>query len=202
MAAFMVSSIEELRSLYPLPKERAVKKQLDRLDEHCMRFIRLSPFLVLASQSNDGSLDASPRGGEPGFVRIWNSKTLLIPDAPGNNRLDTLSNLLSANGIGMLFFIPGVDETLRVNGTALLSRQPELLAGFSTSRQPPKLVIEVRITECFLHCAKSMMRARLWDPSARIPRDSVPTMGRMISDQTGAPLETQEEMLARYAKDL
>ena len=198
----MISTTQELRTLYPQPKERALKKQLDRLDRHCTQFIGLSPFLILASRSGTGGLDASPRGGEPGFVKVWNSKTLLIPDAPGNNRLDTLSNLLSDSGVGTLFLIPGVDETLRVNGKALLSTQPEVLAAFRDARRPPKLVIEVHVEECFLHCAKSMMRARLWDPQARIERNRLPTMGEMISEQTEAPLETQQEMLERYAGDL
>ena len=123
----MIDSKETLRALYPPAKERSVKKQLARLDKHCLRFIELSPFVVLASGSKEGLFDASPRGGEPGFVKSPDSATLLIPDAPGNNRLDTLENIIGTGRIGLLFLIPGVDETLRVNGSARLSDDAELL---------------------------------------------------------------------------
>src|ERR1700710_1480958 len=116
----MIESADALRRLYSEPKERAIKKQLSRLDQHCSRFITMSPFVVIASGSTGAHMDASPRGGDPGFVKIPDHGTLLIPDASGNNRLDTLTNIIASGKIGLLFFVPGVDETLRVNGTARL----------------------------------------------------------------------------------
>src|SRR4051812_41932481 len=120
----IVSSLDELRSLYSAPGERALRKQIDRLDTHCRAFIARSPFLVLATSDRDGRHDASPRGGAPGFVKVSDDGTLLLPDAPGNNRLDSLQNILATGEAGMIFFVPGVDETLRVNGPTVLSTAP------------------------------------------------------------------------------
>jgi PPOX class probable FMN-dependent enzyme len=199
-----ITSREALRSLYTLPKGRAVAKQLDFLDAHCRKFISLAPFVVLSSASAALALDASPRGGEPGFVKVTGANTLLLPDAPGNNRLDTLENILQTGRLGLLFLIPGVDETLRVNGAAALSTDAGHLALFADSRRPPKLVIEVAVAEAYLHCAKALMRSALWSPAARVERSVLPSMGEMLNDQTGgeAVVETREQMLARYAEDL
>lgn len=199
-----IDSIEQLRTLYVLPKERAVRKQLAFLDAHCRRFIELSPFVVVASCSAARSMDASPRGGPPGFVKVVDARTVLIPDAPGNNRLDTLENILETGKIGLLFMIPGVDETLRANGTARLSRREEHLERFAGVNRPPKLVIEVAVTEVYLHCAKALMRSALWSPASRVDRSALPSMGEMLRSQTGmeGPAESQAEMLARYAAEL
>jgi PPOX class probable FMN-dependent enzyme len=195
-----------LRELYPAPNERAVRKQLDLLDIHCRRFIELSPFLVMASVAagTDGPLDASPRGGAPGFVKALDATTLLVPDAPGNNRLDSLSNIVATERVGLLFLVPGIDETLRVNGAAQVSDDPALLALFTGERHLPRVVIRVAVQQAYLHCAKAFMRSRLWSAAAQVERSALPTIGRMINDQIGltAPAETQDEMLARYAKDL
>jgi PPOX class probable FMN-dependent enzyme len=198
----MIDSIEALRHLYPEPKERALKKQLTQLDAHARRFIALSPFVVLASANGRGAMDASPRGGPPGFVRVHDDATLLLPDEPGNNRLDTLTNIIATGRAGLLFLIPGVDETLRVNGQAQLDDDPAVRALFASEKRTPRLVIRLAIAEVYLHCAKALMRSQLWQPDARVDRSALPTMGRMISDQTGAPLESQADMLARYAADL
>lgn len=200
----MIDSIDALRGLYGAAKERSVKKQIDHLDVHCKRFIALSPFVVIASVDAGGSLDASPRGGAPGFVRTVNNKTLLIPDSPGNNRLDTLSNIIATGNVGLLLMIPGVEETLRVNGSARLADEPRLLQEFANEKRTPKLVIEVTVFAAYLHCAKAFMRSKLWSPESQIVRSSLPTMGEMLSEQTGmlsAP-ETQEQMKTRYACDL
>lgn len=175
----MIESKEALPALYPPAKDRSVKKQLARLDKHCLRFIGLSPFVVLASGSKEGHFDASPRGGEPGFVKAPDSGTLLMPDAPGNNRLDTLENIIGSGRIGLLFLIPGVDETLRVNGKVRLSADPETLRRFSNEKRTPKLVSQVE-------------------------RAVLPTMGQMLNEQTGiqAPPETREQMVERYRADL
>ena len=191
---------ERLRELYDAPRGRAVAKELSRLDRHCRRFIGLSPFVVVASGAADGHFDASPRGGEPGFVQVADERTLLIPDSPGNNRLDTMQNILSTGKVGLLFMIPGIDETLRVNGTARLTEQAATLARFAAARRPPRLAIEVSVAQAYLHCAKAFMRSRLWDPASRVPRSALPTTGEMLRDQTGSadPPETQEAMLERY----
>ncbi len=200
----MIDSKEGLRALYPAAKERSVRKQMDRLDRHCLRFVELSPFVVLASGNKEGLFDASPRGGEPGFVRAPDGATLLIPDAPGNNRLDTLENILATGRVGLLFLIPGVDETLRVNGRARLSVEHSLLETFSNDKRAPKLVIEVKVEDVYLHCAKALMRSRLWSAESRVPRTVLPTMGQMLNDQLGvqAPAESQEQMVERYKADL
>ena len=200
----LIDTVERLRTLYAMPKERALRKQLDALDPHCRSFIALSPFVIVASGDAADGLDASPRGGAPGFVRVIDDRALLIPDSPGNNRLDTLENIIETGRIGLLFMIPGVDETLRVNGSARLSVDPGRLAQFSDDHRPPKLVIEVSVREAYLHCAKALMRSALWAPSARVDRAALPTMGRMIADQIGmsGPIETQQEMQVRYTADL
>ncbi len=194
----------ELLALYPAPGERAVKKQLDALDRHCLRFIALSPFVVIASGSRDGRMDASPRGGAAGFVKATGPRTLLIPDASGNNRLDSLRNIADNAHIGLLFMVPGVEETLRVNGAARLSREPLHLQHFASETKPPRLVIEVAVQEAYLHCAKAFMRSRLWEPERQVDRTVLPSMGQMINDQTGndAAAEGQAQMRARYAADL
>lgn len=198
-----IDNLAALRQLYPQPQGRSVAKELKALDVHCMRFIALSPFVVVASMG-EGQMDASPRGGAPGFVKAIDAHTLLLPDSPGNNRLDTLTNIIDSGGVGLLFLIPGVDETLRLNGTARLTDDPALLRHFDGERRQPRLLIEVRVREAYLHCAKALMRSKLWADDSRQPRSVLPTMGQMINDQTGifAAPETQEEMAARYAPDL
>lgn len=199
-----IDSIEQLRALYALPKERAVRKQLTSLDRHCRRFIELSPLVIVASSNAAQSMDASPRGGAPGFVKVVDEQTLLIPDAPGNNRLDTLENIIGTGKIGLLFMIPGVDETLRANGAARLICDEERLQRFADERRRLRLAIEVSITEAYLHCAKALMRSALWAPASRVDRSVLPTMGQMLNSQMGieTPAESQEEMVARYAADL
>lgn len=199
-----IDTLDGLRQLYPAPTPRAVKKQIDHLDPHCRAFIAHSPFLVLASSDADHHLDASPRGGEPGFVKVDADGALLIPDAPGNNRLDSYENIVATGRVGLLFMIPGFDETLRVNGQASLSRAPADIAACTTERRAPRLVVRVRVEAAYLHCAKAFMRARLWDPAAQLDRSALPSAGQMIADQTGLRIaaETREEMARRYAPDL
>jgi PPOX class probable FMN-dependent enzyme len=200
----MIDSLDKLRSAYPPAKERSLKKELRELDKHCLRFVALSPFVVLASGSAGNRFDASPRGGEPGFVKAADSRTLLIPDAPGNNRLDTLENILATGRIGLLFLIPGVDETLRVNGRARLLDEASVLQIFPSERRVPKLAIEVKVEDVYLHCAKALMRSKLWDPQTRVERSVLPSMGQMLADQIGEPAlaESQAQMVERYKTDL
>lgn len=198
----MITSEEQLRQLYAAPAERALLKQQLELDRYCLRFIALSPLVVMATGGAEGALlDASPRGGKPGFVKAPDANTLLIPDAGGNNRLDSLSNLLRDPRIGLLFFIPGFDETLRVNGRAQLRDEAHYTALFATEHFRPRLVVEVQVQEAYLHCAKALMRSRFWEADAQVPRNVMPTLNQMIQSQMGiaTPPEPQELMVARYS---
>ena len=199
-----MTSIEELRRLYGTARERSVKKELSLLDAHCVCFIALSPLVVVSSSGTNGDLDASPRGGEPGFVKVQGNGTLLILDSPGNNRLDTLQNIVQTGRVGLLFLVPGMDETLRVNGTATLSDDEADRNACADAKRTPKLAIRVSVQAAYLHCAKALMRSALWDPSRHIDRTSLPSMGEMLKAQIGGdiPAETQAQMLVRYAVDL
>lgn len=200
----LITTLDQLRALYPQPGERALKKQIPALERHSLRFIALSPFVVVASRGADGSLDASPRGGLPGFVKATADGGLLIPDSPGNHRLDTLQNIVATGQLGLLFMIPGVDETLRVNGSAQLSTEADDIAACTDERRAPRLVIRVRPQAVYLHCAKAFMRAKLWQAGSQIDPDTLPTIGQMIADQAGLDIapESREAMLQRYAPDL
>ncbi|MEO1654226.1 MAG: MSMEG_1061 family FMN-dependent PPOX-type flavoprotein, partial [Bacteroidota bacterium] len=169
-----IKSTEELRAIYGHPKGRAVQKSLTKLDAHCQHFIQLSPFLVMSSASQEGRLDASPRGGKPGFVQVLDAQTLLLPDAKGNKRLDSLFNIVETGQLGLLFFLPGVDETLRINGKAHISTDLDLLARFSDENNPPQTCLVIAVEEAFLHCAKALMRSQLWDAEAQIKRSEFP----------------------------
>jgi uncharacterized protein len=196
----VLTSPDSLARHYREPNERAIKKQLGALDPHCRRFIALSPFIVIATGDPATSLDASPRGGPPGFAQVQDDRTLLLPDWPGNNRLDTLRNILAAPAIGLLFLVPGVDEVLRVNGHAAISDDEQLRARFEIGGKRPATVIVVSVREAYLHCPKALMRAGLWDAKSRIERDTLPSLGQMINDQIGetAPAESRQSQLARY----
>jgi uncharacterized protein len=199
-----IDSIETLRAYFGHPQERAIKKEIPALDRHCMDFIRMSPFLVLASADSEHNMDASPRGGTPGFVKITMKGELLIPEAPGNNRIDTLQNVFSTGKLGLIFMIPGFNETLRVNGTASVSVDPAELEVCRDEKRTPKAVIKVVPSSVYLHCAKAFLRSKLWKIDAQVDRSALPTAGQMISDQTGllvAP-ESQAAMELRYQPDL
>lgn len=173
---------DELRGLYPDAIERARKKTLRRLDGHCRRFIALSPFVCLGTSSAGGA-DVTPRGDRPGFVHVLNDTTLALPDWPGNNRLDSLANLLEDPRIGLLFLIPGVDETLRVNGTATISTDEALLAAWETGGRRPRTALVIKVEEAFLHCGKALIRARLWSADSQVERTELPPYGAMLKDQ-------------------
>ncbi len=199
-----IESIQQLRELYGYPSGRAKDKVLSKLETHAINFINQSPFLILSSSNKEGKQDASPRGGALGFVKVISDSEIIIPDSKGNNRVDSLSNIVETGKVGLLFLIPGVDETLRINGNAYLSTDKDYLNVFTAEKNPPKSCIVVAIEEVFLHCAKAFMRSKLWDESSKINRDKFPTMGQMLKDQLGskeAP-ETREAMVKRYQKDL
>ena len=203
----MIESVEALRQLYPQASARSRAKQLDRLDEAMRRFVAHAPLCVLASAGTAGGLlDASPRGGPPGFVQVADERTLLIPDATGNNRLDTLENLVADPRIGVLFLVPGVDEVLRVNGTARLRDEAAFTQRFATpgATRLPALVIEVQVQEAYLHFPKALMRAQVWNPAARVATGTFPGMNAMLKSQLGSAIvtETDEEAAARYRTQL
>lgn len=199
-----IKTLEELRDIYAQPTERVIRKEITRMDKHVRRFISLSPFFVISSGNEAHHMDASPRGGAPGFVKVIDDSTLLIPDAPGNNRLDTLQNILATSQVGLLFMIPGVDEMLRIHGQAVLSTDEDVLQVFADAARPPKLVIEVSVVGAYLHCAKAVMRSNLWKADHQVDRATLPSMGEMIKDHARleGPAETHEEMLRRYTDSL
>jgi len=182
-----------LRRLFGDTHEIARLKCLAELDVHARAFVARSPFLCLSTQNGAGRPDVSPRGDPPGFVNVLDGATLAIPDRPGNNRLDSLSNIISNPSVGLLFLVPGFDETLRVNGKARLSIAPTLLESMVVAGRRPRLAIVVDVNEVFLHCAKAFRRSRLWDPDARQDRHEMPSLSRMVLEQTtGAPRDPKE----------
>jgi PPOX class probable FMN-dependent enzyme len=187
---------QSLRAHFGQISPMAEKKVLPGIDRHASHFIALSPFLVIATADADGRVDASPRGDPPGFVRVIDPKTLLLPDRPGNNRVDSFANLLSNPGVGLIFFVPGIEETLRVNGTATATTDPAVLAGSDVNGNTPKTGLLIHVDEVFFHCAKALKRSRLWDPAAQIERSTFPTLGRIIADQQkGFVAEEVEERI-------
>ena len=199
-----ISNSDDLRSLYGEPSDLVQRKTIAKLDKHCRNFIAASPFLVVASAGADGSADASPRGDGPGFVAVLDDSTLLIPDRPGNQRVDTMENILENPHIGLIFFVPGMNETLRVNGRAEITTDQALLEPLAVNRKVPQAGIIVRIEEAYLHCAKALIRSKLWDPAIQIDRKSFPTLGQMVADQVaGVDAEEADERIEEsYAKRL
>lgn len=186
--AFEIADEEALRRQFPATHDLAIQKLQSSLGRHAQAFIRRSPFFCLGTQDGTGRADVSPRGDPPGFVMILDAQTLAIPDRPGNNRLDSLSNIVANPSVGLLFLIPGFEETLRINGRATLTTDPDLLAQMSVNGRVPTLAIVVRINEVFLHCAKALRRSRLWDADQRQDRSEMPSLIKMILDETtGAP---------------
>ena len=186
MVEHIIETVEELRSSYGEPSERAVKKSLDRLDRHCRRFIELSPFVVLASAGADGRVDCSPRGDPAGFVAVLDERTILLPDRRGNNRADSLTNVLENPNVGMLFMIPGVDETLRLNGRARLTTDPARLEPLAVNGRVPRSGLVVEVEEVFLQCTKALVRSRLWADETRVDRKAaLPSFGQMLADHIG-----------------
>jgi hypothetical protein len=182
----LVRTKAELRSHFGRVSALAEKKVIHRLDRFCRDFIALSPFLVIASGDGDGNLDATPRGDAPGFVAVLDDATLLIPDRRGNNRVDTLGNVLASPGVGLIFFVPGINETLRVNGNAELSQDAALLQPLTAHGVAPTMGIKVDVREAYFHCGKALIRSRLWDAETQVERRSFPTLGRIIAEQTAA----------------
>lgn len=178
-----VASYSELREVYREPLPRASQKVLDHLDVHCRRFIEMSPFCVLSSTGANGRADASPRGDPPGFVKVVDEHTLLIPDRPGNNQVDSLQNILNHPVVGLLFFVPGMNETLRVCGSAEIVTDEEALEPLSVGGKAPLSGLKITVKDAFLHCGRALIRSRLWDPEAQIDRSAYPTYGQVLAEQ-------------------
>lgn len=178
-----VSTREELRSVYKQPGDGAVRKELKALDFHCRGFISKSPFVLIGSSDGNGNGDVTPKGDKPGFVAILDDNTIAIPDRPGNNRLDTLENLLVNPAVGLLFLIPGMNETLRINGDARITTDQALRESMAVEGRPPISVIVVKVKAAYMHCAKAFMRSELWKPDTWIDRSTLPTLGAILKDQ-------------------
>ena len=197
----MIENVEQLRESYGAPSTRALKKQLSRLDKHCRDFIARSPFLVIASADPSGRCDASPKGDAPGFVQVVDDTTLLIPDRLGNNRIDTLANLVARPGIGLIFFVPGINETLRVNGKSAITTDPALLEPLSVNGKVPRSAILITAEEIYFHCGKALIRSDLWNPDKQVRRSDFPSLGRILADQIGGiSVEESERYTAESYK--
>jgi hypothetical protein len=183
-----IKDVESLEELYGAPSGAAVEKEIDYLHPHYQRLIAASPFFVLATGGPDG-MDASPRGDAPGFVEVGDEKTLLIPDRRGNNRVDSLRNIIANPRVALLFLIPGVGETLRVNGRAEISTSPALLGRFSVEGKLPRSVIVVHVDTVFFQCARAIFRSKLWDPTRHLERRSLPSLGTIVADVSQGRLD-------------
>ena len=182
----LITTTEQLESLYGEPMPRAITKELDQISDHYRTFIEKAPFVVVATSGPEG-LDCSPRGDPPGFVRVPDDKTVLIPDRSGNNRVDTLRNIVRDPRISLLFLIEGVGETIRVNGIAVIDTDPQLRESFMIKGKLPRSVITVTVEKIYFQCQKALVRAKLWEVDAQIPRTDLPSTGAMLqalSDET------------------
>ncbi len=205
---YAIEDEAQLRGHFGVTHPLAIQKVRDKIDKHGRDFIARSPFLCMATVGGDGGCDATPRGDPPGFVKVLDDYTIAIPDRPGNNRLDSLTNLLANPAVGLLFLIPGYDDTYRVNGRVRLTRDPELLASMEVNGRQPKVAIVVDVEETFLHCAKAFRRSKLWDPDSRQDRKELPSLARMIFEQVGEKKserelsETDEALEVEYKTQL
>jgi PPOX class probable FMN-dependent enzyme len=181
--AEIVGSIAELDAVTERASGGAAGKTMTHIDQYARQYIGLSPFCCLATSDGKGHADVTPRGDKPGFVHILDDNTLLIPERPGNNRMDSLRNIIVNPSLGLLFFIPGFEDTLRVNGRGRVTKDSRLLAESTVDGKTPRFGVVVDVDEVFLHCAKAFRRSRLWDASAQVRRTTMPTLARMIMDQ-------------------
>ena len=192
----------QLRELYDQPLERAVRKELQRLDEMARRLIAVAPLLLVASHDAHGRCDVTPRGGPPGFVTVLDDDHLAIPDATGNNRIDTLRNVVATGHAGLIFLIPGRDQTLRVNGAACVSDAPELLNRLAPVGKPPKSAIVVRADEVFAHCPKAFVRSRLWNAATWPGAADQPTPAEVSHAHMRDPSLSVEDVERQQAESL
>ncbi len=199
-----ISTEDELRSLVGYPSDLAIQKTIFHLDDHCRHFIAQSPFLLLATADRTGMCDVSPRGDAPGFVMVLDEKHLLIPERPGNRRIDSMRNILSNPQVGLLFLIPGLGETLRINGKACIVKDETLLKRTEVNGRSPLVGIGVEVEECFVHCAKAVLRSKLWESETWTKR--LPSAAKMLADHAKIPGVTVDEIAQRlqesYSKRL
>jgi PPOX class probable FMN-dependent enzyme len=185
-----VTTMAQLEAMYAQPLEGPLLKELDHIGPHYRTLIEASPFVALATVGPEG-LDCSPRGDATGFVRIQDERTLLIPDRRGNNRIDSLRNIVRDPRVALLFLIPGVSETMRVNGRAALSTDPELVGSFKVDGKAPRCVIVVTVERAYFQCAKAIVRSKLWDPATRIERSKLPSTGAMVAAFTKGRVDAE-----------
>ena len=194
----------DLAAIYTKPTPRVIAKARPEIDVHAKNFIAMSPFCVLATSGSDGSVDASPRGGHPGFIRVDGPNRLLMPDRPGNNRIDSFKNIVDGTGLlQLVFFVPGLDETLRVGGSGTVTTDAALLAAMKEFGKLPRAVLRIDVSEAYFHCGKALMRSKLWSRDTQVEREVFPSISQVIHDQTslGEP-ESQAEVEARYKTQL
>ncbi|MBA3605693.1 MAG: pyridoxamine 5'-phosphate oxidase family protein [Acidimicrobiia bacterium] len=177
-----LDSVDDLRGIYRPPGRGPVDKVIDRLDEHCADFLAKSPFFVLSTADATGVCDASPKGGPPGFVRVLDEHRLAWPDYSGNNRLDSFQNLVTNDSVALLFMIPGLDETLRVNGTAELLADTELGEQLAIAGKPARVTVVVTVGEAYIHCAKALRRGGLWSPESWLADGELPSAACIVRD--------------------
>jgi PPOX class probable FMN-dependent enzyme len=191
MARNFVTTMDQLMGLYEQPSEISIAKAIDHISDHYRAFIEAAPFFALAT-GGPGGLDCSPRGDEPGFVRVADRKTLMVPDRRGNNRIDSLRNIMRDPRVALLFLVPGIGETIRVVGRAALSIEPDLIASFAVNGKSPCCVIVITVERVFYQCTKAIVRSKLWDPARHVDRKSLPTTGAILAAQTGGRLGGDE----------
>jgi len=202
-----IASHDELRTIYKTPEPTAgsIRKELKQLDHHCRSFIARSPFVLIGSSDGAGNADVTPKGDKPGFAAILDDNTIAIPDRPGNNRLDTLENIILNPAVGLLFLIPGMNETLRVNGVAKITVDAALRERLAAEGKPPISVVIVTVKSAYMHCAKAFMRSELWKPESWPARSSMPTLGQIMRDQLAvdqSAAETDQRLDEAYKQTM
>jgi hypothetical protein len=191
-----INSIEQLRAILGFPKELVKNKSINFIDAHCKDFIAKSPMLFLSTSNKEGSCDVSPRGDPAGFIDVLDEKYLIIPERPGNKRCDSLINILSNPHVGIIFIIPGLKETLRINGKAKLTQDRDLLVKYQIKGKSPELGIIVEVEEAFIHCAKAFLRAELWDSETWPKKENLPVIAKVLADHVNSSDYSSEQIEA------
>lgn len=202
--SWQVTDIDQLIEIIGVPSERNLRKATPYLTPLVRRFVMTSPYVLLATANSDGTCDVTPRGDPPGSILILDDRTIAIPERLGNRRIDSMRNILANPHVGMLFLVPGVDETVRINGRARITRDPELLGRLAMQGREPKVAIVVEIDEAYAHCARSMLRSKIWEPGTWPDPDTVPTLAAMMAEQLGSapPDESTGKRNEDYRKTL
>ncbi|HEY0828906.1 MAG TPA: pyridoxamine 5'-phosphate oxidase family protein [Bacilli bacterium] len=190
----LISSEDELRSIVGYPSDLVIRKVIPFLDQHCREFIAQSPFLVMSTADKSGLCDVSPRGDDSGFVLVLDDLHIIIPERPGNRRIDSMRNIISNPQIGLIFLIPGMEETLRINGQACVTKDPALLGQMQVSGKIPTLGIGVKVQECYIHCAKAFKRSQLWNPLSWPKEKSLPNAAQILADHANITGYTKKEI--------